>query len=467
METLRLKSSELVLSDYLKIIIFVLFLAVVFFFNLLVNLHMPLVGEDFSLQPWNYSSTPQTFADKLFALENKVNSQALMWSPRIGEALSIVTAAFPKLVFDILNSFSFIWLIILLYALGYGRFPTPKSYHDLLSLFLLTFLIIFLFPLLGEVFYWKAGATNHLWGTIIILSFLLPFRMHLSNRFALRNWRVVAILSIVGFLAGLAVENSSAASFLLLIFYFLIAINKKKIDWRFIFPILSNAIGVLCLLFSPATLYRRQYYTQFESIYETTGLSLYIGRFIRISKDIILNSWMLLALLIVTIILFLLTNSKLNGLLVLQNKPYKHVLISLFLSGCLSVIVMISISYLSDQKRAFTFFWLILILIVAFLLTEVLWNIPNKWKRIILPILAISLVVEMASIDFIYQKFDLENQSRANLIENALTSGQKDISLPEIAIPISRVLFTRESLSDLGERYATYYGFESVIILRP
>jgi len=142
---------------------FLIFVAVFFLF---INILMPLVGEDYSLQPWGYNASPSSFLERINVISQVVHRSVISWNPRIGEQLTTITAALPKIYFDVINTIIFIWSLIVLFVLGNGRFPNSKSYYDTLSLFLICFLIITVFPLLGQVFFWKAGACNHFWGEL-------------------------------------------------------------------------------------------------------------------------------------------------------------------------------------------------------------------------------------------------------------------------------------------------------------
>ena len=84
--SMRMAKHILFCSTRLMISIFILY----------INIQMPLVGEDITMQPWTYGSAPSTVTGKINAVWHKVYYSAILWNPRIGEALTTITAVFPK-----------------------------------------------------------------------------------------------------------------------------------------------------------------------------------------------------------------------------------------------------------------------------------------------------------------------------------------------------------------------------------
>jgi hypothetical protein len=467
-EFMSIEQTKLVENNRVKRTSFFLLIVISAAFSLFINLKMPLVGEDYTLQAWGYNAVPSSFFERINIISHRVYNSAIMWSPRIGEALATITSVFPKIIFDAINVILFIWLIMVLFVLVYGRFPNSNNYPDVFTLFSIVFLVFTLFPLLGQVFFWKAGVSNHLWGVILILSFMLPFRLNSAKKIKINSIQSLLLYTLLGFFAGLTIENVSAVVLGFLLFYYLISYRNKLIDIKFIYPLMANAVGVSLLLFSPGTTYRRIYYSQFGYDGNYTGIAMFINRFGRVHTDFMKTTWPLLVTFFVCLLIFtiaVLWNKKFTGEQV--SKKTKSSLIALlimFVMAYLSVLIMITISYQSDQRRGFTFFWLIVISQIAYLMTEILKKLPNRMSLAIFSILAIIFMAQMLKIATVYTRFNQANAARMEIIHSALTAGQNEVVLPAISTPDSRVLETREILSDLGVRIATYYGLEIVEI---
>jgi hypothetical protein len=432
---------------------------------------MPLVGEDYTMQAWGYKASPSSFVEKFNAVTHKVIYSAKLWNPRIGEALTTITAVFPKFFFDIINTLMFLWLLIVLFTIGFGRFPNWKRLTDSFAIFLIFFVIILFMPLLGQLFFWKSGACNHTWGLIILLSFILPYRLNYQRKIKIDNIFVLILFIIFGLTAGLTIENASVIVLVFLFLYFLIAWHQKKISLNFLYPIISFAIGVFILLFGPGTTVRRNYYKSLGYDGDFTGIAMYINRLGRIGKDFIKLSWPLLIIFFVSfLIYFFLKNKKKNYETEVQQNGVdkRHNLYEIaipFFISISSVLGLISISYQSDQQRGFEFFWLISICLSAFMLTEIWQSISSRYIKILVIVcLIVVITFPMINLIKVYSQFHVEDANRKDIIFSALNNGDKEISLPAIQVNDSRLIETREILSDVGVRLASYYGFDSIEI---
>jgi hypothetical protein len=440
-------------------------------FLIFINIEMPLAGEDYDLQPWGYHSAPITFLEKANVISHEVIDHALKWNPRIGEALMIITGAFPKVIFDIINTLLFIWLIFILFVIGFGRFPNWKKPSDGFTVFSIFFLIITLCPLFGSIFVWKAGTCNHTWGSIFLLSLILPFRLNYSNRIRIKSLMILFLFILLGFFAGLSVENSSVVVLGFLLIYFIISIKQKRVDKKFIYPLISFAVGLSILLFSPGTTIRRNYYNSLGFDGNLSGIAMYFNRLLRISGDFFRLSWPLLVVFLVCMIIYFVIKRLENSIKTnIRQKEKPDILsipeiLSMFFISSLTVLVLISTSYQSDQQRAFEFFWLILISLSAYLMAEIWIRLSSKYVHLLLIILLLGVLIsQMFNMGMVYKQFHAENNTRMGIIYSALENGEREITLPAITIQDSRIIETREILSDLGQRIANYYRFDLVEI---
>lgn len=443
------------------------FLALVFAFFFFINTKMPLVGEDYTNQEWNYHNAPATLTEKVSVVFQREVSLNLYWAARFGEHLAPMTAVFPKFVFNFINSLVFVWLLIVLFGMAYGRFPSPNSTDDLLFLFVLFALILGLFPLLGQVFFWKSGATNYHWGITLILSFALPFRFNLKRRVPLIHWGGLVGFCFLGFLAGSSMENTSPAVFALLAAYFGYALFRKAIDWKWIFPLTSYGLGLVYLLFSPGTAAKTAVYAAGRYDGDLTGLPLYFNRFLRVGSDFVHTSFRLgMVILICLAVLAVLLWWKKRSLrsLYVQNQADWHAIAGMFLAALIAILILAAIPYQSDQRRSMFLFWFMEILLIGTMVAWIRKELPKAASIGVVVLVGILLVYKMAQITNVYVQFAQQSDARMEAINAALAAGEKEVTLPAVTIPDSRILETREILSDLGDRYAVYYGFDKVVI---
>lgn len=431
---------------------------------------MPLAGEDYSLQPWGYLSEPSTFSESVNLVWRRVMISAKVWSPRIGEALTTITGMFPDVIFDVLNTSIFVWLMIILFVIGFGRFPIAFKIKDTISLLIIFFLFITLFPLIGQLVFWKAGACNHTWGLTILLSFILPYRLNDKTDHSIESKFILVLFILLGFLAGLTIENAVIVVFGLLLMYYYLSRRKEKINIEYFYPIISFIVGIAILLFSPGTTNRRQYYSSQSSDFNLSGFSLYFDRLVRITSDYFRLSWALVLIFSISLVIFYFlfrkgkAERKEKKFFSSSKLSFSDILI-LFVFSILSVMILISISYHTDQSRGFAFSWLITISLTAYMITEILFQL--KSRRFIYMVLLSTIcltILQMVNIGILYDQLSLEYKKRQEIIYSSIIRGEKEISLPAIRVEESRLISTREGLPDLGDRLAKYYGFDLVII---
>lgn len=120
-----------------------------------------------------------------------------------------------KPVFDVCNTLAYIALLLVVYFHAVGRLVWRP-----LLLFALNFFIFLFTPAFGEDFLWLIGAVNYLWGPLLMLSFLLLYRMQLGRRDPLVGNPVGAVLlGMLGILGGWTNENTAVALVVMIGFF--------------------------------------------------------------------------------------------------------------------------------------------------------------------------------------------------------------------------------------------------------
>ena len=266
--------------------------AVVFLAMLLLNLLTPMIADDYA---YCYS-----FLDgsEIHGLWEVVKSQYAHYHNTNGRVLlhffAQMSLWLPHILFKVLNSGIYVLLGILMYQhITYGK--NQKAHPVLLCLI---FICLWLWlPVFGETVLWQDGACNYLWGTVVILAFLLPYRMYYSNPNLFQKNKWILIMFLAGVMAGACNENTSAAACMAAgLFLLRYGISKHRIPSWSLAGLAGGILGFGFMILAPANLSRAQYMV---SVGEDTFLhvdsfrDLYV-KFMWISKDIgeLAGSWL-------------------------------------------------------------------------------------------------------------------------------------------------------------------------------
>lgn len=206
----------------------------------ILNILTPLISDDFAYMfVYGEDRLVSSIGDILESQKNHY----YMWGGRsivhfIAQALLLL----PPAVADLLNSLAYMGCIFLIYYHIKGR--GENSF----SLFILIALAVWFFqPVLGDTVFWLTGSANYLWGTTLILLFLLPFRMYQGQKGSTTTQILISvIIFICGFVAGWTNENTAAAMLLILILYCVYFYSQK---WDIPAWLITGFIGSLAGFF--------------------------------------------------------------------------------------------------------------------------------------------------------------------------------------------------------------------------
>ncbi|WP_221412195.1 DUF6056 family protein [Dysgonomonas sp. 25] len=222
---------------------------VLFFFGLilLMNVLTPMIADDFC-----YLFIYGDFETKVTSLSDIVLSQKnhyYMWGGRsvvhfIAQALLLL----PPLVIDILNTFVYLAYAGLIYLLAKGRG------RNSLSLFILINIAVwFMQPAFGDTILWITGSANYLWGSVLILLFLLPYRMYEGTKDKLPlSIAKLILFFLFGIIAGWTNENTAAAMIVIAALFLVYYRSHKWAIPAWAFSALAGAIvGYLIMILAP------------------------------------------------------------------------------------------------------------------------------------------------------------------------------------------------------------------------
>lgn len=217
----------------------------------ILNVLTPLISDDFAYMfVYGEDRLVSSVGDILESQENHY----YMWGGRsivhfIAQALLLL----PPTVADLLNSLAYMGYIFLVYyhIKGRGR--------NSISLFILiTLAVWFLQPVLGDTVFWLTGSANYLWGTTLILLFLLPFRMYQGQKGSVATQALMSVvIFICGFIAGWTNENTAAAMLLISILYCAFYYSKKwDIPIWLIIGFVGSLAGFFIMIAAPGNYVR-------------------------------------------------------------------------------------------------------------------------------------------------------------------------------------------------------------------
>ncbi|MCR5674136.1 MAG: DUF6056 family protein [Lachnospiraceae bacterium] len=253
---------------------FFLFLGASFLLILVCNLLTPMLSDDYA-----YGVVARR-AHSLGDLFLQEADHYLTWNGRsVAHFLLRLTLIAPPVLFKILNSLVFVLLSLLMYLSVSGH----RAY-DIRLLAFITLSLWFGGISFAETILWQTGSCNYLWGTAIILGFLVLFKHLLSaENGAGQSVRQVgwAIgLFLFGLIAGWCNENTSGGGLLLslgILFQYRREGQDRRISpWMLAGPV-GQLTGLILMVAAPGNRIR-------ASLQEPEIFSGPVGLFARFQK---------------------------------------------------------------------------------------------------------------------------------------------------------------------------------------
>ncbi|WP_408072100.1 DUF6056 family protein [Butyrivibrio sp. JL13D10] len=334
-------------------------------------------------------------------------------------------------------------------------------------------LLIWIFGVsFGQTVLWETGACNYLFTTTIVMTMVTIFRSgyrkNNNSSFSAIN---VALLFVLGVLAGWCNENTSGGLLLLMI---ITAVYYRKVYAWSVSAMAGTFVGLLFMVLAPGNGERSQYLEEAHA-----GLLGMAARFLKIT--LVLKKEFVV-LLIVIAILFIFLTLKGYGI-----KSLKNMILFLFIFFATSYSLILTVT---PQERAFfgAGIFLIIAIIQGFCRIDmkdadvdpdkaadkkvneeqaVLYKTIRYGTVIALGIYMIFTYIESgANLARIYR----EEQNRYNYLEEQAALGAEDVEIPML----DEQFYTRYSsayLCDVSDDWtdwnnqmiAEYYGFKTVL----
>lgn len=179
----------------------------------LLNIFTPIISDDFAyLYIYGEEGRISSVGD---IIRSQVNHYYLWGGRSVVHFIAQILLMLPSCIADLLNSLAYLVYVFLIYLHIKGRKESSISLFVLINM-----AIWFLQPVFGDTILWITGSANYLWGTCLILLFLLPYRLY-EGKHANISFQVIASIYILlsGILAGWTNENTAAAMILIGILY--------------------------------------------------------------------------------------------------------------------------------------------------------------------------------------------------------------------------------------------------------
>ncbi len=381
--------------------------------------------------------------------------------------LAQILLMFNATVIDIILSILFVILGLLILYHAYG-FIWGNNYLKLAMIYIALFVFT---PSIGQSYLWTNSASIYLGGVVMILIYLIPYRMVLRNvelgraprKGFVYNIALFMWMLIMGFIAGDTNENMSAGLlFAVLVYLIVFRINKIRIQpWMFG---IGNLLGMIAMYFAPGNQKR---------VSNAGGINIWgiPKRLVLVTALFLEKMWFLILILAVVIaVIVLFYRSKdidIKGLL-LSFPAHGYV----YLIGALaSVYSMILLSFFPIKAWSFcVVFSVVALLSFANELKGLVENPKNK-KIIGVAVITIMLVFcgIYTNAFFTVKSANYENDKRLAIIYEAIENGEDTATIPAI---IDYNKYTPYEISgelswDSSEwpnkSIARYYGLKEII----
>lgn len=263
------------LHNIIYLIVLLFIFSTIFFLN--IKTHM--TGDDYV---YSFIHNTQNRINSLSDIFESQYSHYFSWGGRsvVHTIAQLLILTNNNLIIRLINSFVFVLLIICIQYHIKGR--KENSICLTLIIFSLTWILQ---PVFGETILWITGSVNYLWGTLIILLFLLPYRL-CRNREISNIKSIIYSLSmfVVGIIAGWTNENTAAAMIVMIIIglWWNLYSKQKNQAWGY-FGLMGSIIGYLFMIAAPGNFVRAEgtsispFLVLFRLLTHTQSLVNYLG----------------------------------------------------------------------------------------------------------------------------------------------------------------------------------------------
>lgn len=240
----------------------------IFLFLFSTNMLFPPQSDDFD-----------AYYQALGGIDSAIKSY-LNWNSRFGDFIymGFLAKYNASVYFDALISILETGFFLAFFVLVFGRLP--KNPFDALILLLTLFLILF-FTAFGSDFLWGSGVLNNLFGVLMIMLCLIPYRMFWTSYFEGKlqkksfSFIGIVLFFLLNFFAGWCTEIGGIVTIVAQIcfLFFALFIAKIKLPSWYYVGIVGFLMGYCVLYFAPGPRVRALQFPEFLTIGEFFKLS--------------------------------------------------------------------------------------------------------------------------------------------------------------------------------------------------
>lgn len=238
--------------DRINLIKLLLLSLVIWTFFYIFNLYTPLFADDYS---YSFSFANKEFINSISdIITSQIEHYQVMNGRSITHSLGQLFLYLGKPIFNIINSFAFIGLIFLIYFHSYGTFKNI----NLPWFILINFILWGVTPNFGQSFLWLIGSSNYMYGILLILIFLIPYRIEMNDNTdykkenKLYGFLKAIFCFIMGVISGWTNENTSVSLIIIIILCLVLyKLQNKKYKIWMLSGLLGSIIGCIIMLTSP------------------------------------------------------------------------------------------------------------------------------------------------------------------------------------------------------------------------
>lgn len=433
-----------------------------------LNYYTPLFADDYS---YSFSFLS---GERITSVSQIVSSQIGHYQNTNGRSVTHTLAQLFLLagdrVFNFVNVFFFIFLMYIAYFHACGTFRN----FSLAKFSLMVMLVFLSCPEFGQSFLWITGAANYLYGILIVLTFLIPYRMQIgasvSRRYPLFAEIAMAILYLgLGIVAGWTNENNSVALNVMIIAYIIyFHMNSMKVHAWHITGCIGSVIGLTIMLLSPGTSSR------LDGAGGSGGVISWIKRIVFYTCDMVTNIELIILLFSILLVLYLYQR---RGLL--EKRLTKHALIVfnecgvtlIYLLGFLASVysMIVSPQFPGRAWSGPVIFSLITVISLSSLvdMTDIK---LRTGKYLALGFLLVLSLATYFNAFYELKNVDSEFSSRVAIIDSAIAAGETSVEVPNIYGPSGYSCY--KASGDLNAdsskwpniAIAEYYGLDEIVL---
>lgn len=406
----------------------------VFFVILFLNILTPLIADDIGyLYIFGEAEEVSSLSDLIYS--QKVHY--MRWGGRsVVHFIAQALLQAPSLVADILNAAMYLAFIFLIYFHIKGK----TSKHSLSLFVLLNLMVWFVIPMFGDTVLWLTGSANYLWGTSIILLFLLPYRFYKGERKVMNKSIFYSMLMFIfGIIAGWTNENTVAGLIIIILLFFL---YYRSLKWSVSPPLLVGFLGLLIgyaiMILAPGNFVRAG----------ESNLSLFLitYRLFTYTQSLFLNYGFLL-ILYFTLLIIVEKNNK--------TKRCVHLSLIYLLGALAAIYAMV----LSPQFPARAWFGVITFLIISIGMVFSRLNFEDvAWRKVRFAIIAVCLAVFLFSFyeatKDVYRIYEIDKERKV-LAAVAVEAGDKVCYFKQF---IAHTRYVHSEDASSNGLFTYYYG---------